>query len=153
VTSDVRRTLHSLAFVEGWAHYGEEVCVEEGYRAQDPRFAAGVALEALQRVTRLATSIGTHAGTMTVAEGAARFEADAFCFGPAARAEAARATFDPTYGRYTWGKLEIQRLRDQARARWGAGFTPARFHDALLALGSPPLGLMAAVLDEAQGLA
>jgi hypothetical protein len=153
VTSDVRRTLHSLAFVEGWAHYGEEVCVEEGFRAQDPRFAAGVALEALQRVTRLATSIGTHAGTMTVAEGAARFEADAFCFGPAARAEAARATFDPTYGRYTWGKLEIQRLRDQARARWGAGFTPARFHDALLALGSPPLGLMAAVLDEAQGLA
>jgi hypothetical protein len=74
VTSDVRRTLHSLAFVEGWAHYGEEVCVEEGLRADDPRFAAGVALEALQRVTRLATSIGTHAGTMTVADGAARFE-------------------------------------------------------------------------------
>ena len=147
VGSDVRRTLHSLAFVEGWAHYGEEVCVEEGFRAQDPRFAAGVALEALQRVTRLAVSIGTHAGTMTVAEGAARFEADAFCFGPAARAEAARATFDPTYGRYTWGKLEILRLRDQARARWGAGFTPARFHDALLRLGSPPLGLMAAALD------
>jgi hypothetical protein len=65
-------------------------------------------------------SIGTHAGTMTVADGAARFEADAFCYGPAARAEAARATFDPTYGRYTWGKLEILRLRDQARARWGA---------------------------------
>jgi hypothetical protein len=148
VTSDVRRTLHSLAFVEGWAHYGEEVCVEEGFRAQDSRFAAGVALEALQRVTRLATSIGTHAGTMTVAEGAARFEADAFCFGPAARAEAARATFDPTYGRYTWGKLEILRLRDQARARWGAGFTLARFHDALLRLGSPPLGLMAAALDQ-----
>jgi Bacterial protein of unknown function (DUF885) len=153
LTSDVRRTLHSLAFVEGWAHYAEEVCVEEGFRAGDPRFAAGVALEALQRVTRLATSIGTHAGTMTVAEGAARFEADAFCFGPAAKAEAARATFDPTYGRYTWGKLEILRLRDQARARWGAGFTPARFHDALLGLGSPPLGLMAAVFDEAQGLA
>ena len=38
-----------------------------------------------QRVTRLAVSIGTHAGTMTVADGAARFEADAFCYGPAAR--------------------------------------------------------------------
>ena len=147
VTSDVRRTLHSLAFVEGWAHYGEEVCVEEGFRADDPRFAAGVALEALQRVTRLAVSIGTHAGTMTVEEGAARFEADAFSYGPAARAEAARATFDPTYGRYTWGKLEIQRLRDRARAAWGAGFSLQRFHDALLSLGSPPLGLMAAVLE------
>jgi uncharacterized protein DUF885 len=147
VTSDVRRTLHSLAFVEGWAHYGEEVCVEEGFRADDPRFAAGVALEALQRVTRLAVSIGTHAGTMTVEEGAARFEADAFSYGPAARAEAARATFDPTYGRYTWGKLEILRLRDRARAAWGAGFSLQRFHDALLSLGSPPLGLMAAVLE------
>ena len=94
-----------------------------GLPRDDPRFAAGVALEALQRVTRLAVSIGTHAGTMTVADGAARFEADAFCYGPAARTEAARATFDPTYGRYTWGKLEILRLRDQARSRWGAGYS------------------------------
>jgi len=147
--SDVRRTLHSLSFVEGWAHYGEEVCVEEGFRAGDPRFAAGVALEALQRVTRLAVSIGTHAGTMTVQDGAARFEADAFCYGPAARAEAARATFDPTYGRYTWGKLEILRLREAARAHWGSGFSLSRFHDALLGLGSPPLGLMPAALDRA----
>jgi hypothetical protein len=149
VGTDVRRTLQSLAFVEGWAHYGEEVCVEEGFRADDPRFAAGVALEALQRVTRLAVSIGTHAGTMTVADGAARFEADAFCYGPAARAEASRATFDPTYGRYTWGKLEILRLRDQARARWGAGYSLQRFHDRLLRLGAPPLGLMGTALDQA----
>ena len=149
--TDVRRTLHSLAFVEGWAHYGEEVCVEEGFRADDPRFAAGVALEALQRVTRLAVSIGTHAGTMTVADGAARFEADAFCYGPAARAESSRATFDPTYGRYTWGKLEILRLRDQARARWGAGFSLQCFHDRLLRLGAPPLGLMADALETPNG--
>jgi Bacterial protein of unknown function (DUF885) len=151
VTSDVRRTLHSMAFIEGWAHYGEELCVEEGFRADDPRFAAGVALEALQRVTRLAVSIGTHAGTMTVEDGAARFEADAFSYGPAARSEAARATFDPTYGRYTWGKLEILRLRDEARSRWGAGYSHARFHQALLDLGSPPLGLMAAALDPQDG--
>jgi hypothetical protein len=150
--SDVRRTLHSLAFVEGWAHYGEEVCVEEGFRADDPRFTAGVALEALQRVTRLAVSIGTHAGTMTVEDGAARFETDAFCYGPAARAEAARATFDPTYGRYTWGKLEIMALREAARARWGSGFSLSRFHDALLGLGSPPLGLLPAALDRATQL-
>jgi len=147
--SDVRRTLHSPSFVEGWAHYGEEVCLDEGFRADDPRFAAGIALEALQRVTRLAVSIGTHAGTMTVQDGATRFEADAFCYGPAARAEAARATFDPTYGRYTWGKLEILRLRETARARWGAGFSLSRFHDALLGLGSPPLGLLPAALDRA----
>jgi hypothetical protein len=86
---------------------------------------------------------------MTVADGAARFEADAFCYGPAARSEAARATFDPTYGRYTWGKLEILRLREEARRRWGAGYSHARFHAALLALGSPPLGLMDRALEAA----
>jgi hypothetical protein len=84
---------------------------------------------------------------MTVEDGAARFETDAFCYGPAARSEAARATFDPTYGRYTWGKVEILALRDQARTAWGAGFSLQRFHDALLSLGAPPLGLMAATLE------
>src|SRR6266508_699934 len=144
---DVRRTLHSAAFIEGWAHYAEEVCLEEGFRADDPRFAAGVALEALQRVTRLAVSIGVHGGSMTMDEAVRRFEADSFAKGPAAAAEATRATYDPTYGRYTWGKLELLRLRDQARTAWGAGFSLERFHGALLALGAPPLGLMAHVLD------
>jgi hypothetical protein len=89
-----------------------------------------------------------HAGSMRVEDAAVRFEADAFLYGSAARAEAARATFDPTYGRYTWGKLEILRLRDQARSRWGAGYSHARFHDALLRLGSPSLGLMADLFGE-----
>jgi hypothetical protein len=138
----VRRTLHSSAFVEGWAHYAEELCVEEGFAAEDPRFAVGVWLEALVRITRLACSIGVHSAGMTVAEGAARFEADTHLSGPAALSEGRRATFDPTYGRYTWGKLEIMKLRDEARQQWGAGFTLSRFHAALLNLGSPPLGLM-----------
>ncbi len=56
----VRRTLQSSAFIEGWAHYAEELCVEEGFRADDPRFAIGVWLEALVRVTSLACAIGVH---------------------------------------------------------------------------------------------
>ena len=140
--TDVRRTLHSSAFIEGWAHYAEELCVEEGFAADDPRFAIGVWLEALVRITRLACAIGVHSAGMTVAEGAARFEADTHLAGPAALSEARRATFDPTYGRYTWGKLEIMKLRDEAREQWGTGFTLNRFHASLLSLGSPPLGLM-----------
>jgi uncharacterized protein (DUF885 family) len=31
LTSEVRRTVLSSAFVEGWAHYAEELCVEEGF--------------------------------------------------------------------------------------------------------------------------
>ncbi|WP_188190999.1 DUF885 family protein [Nonomuraea sp. SYSU D8015] len=144
--SDVRRLLQSMAFIEGWAHYAEELCVEEGFEPDDPRFEIGVWVEALIRVTRLACAIGVHTGQMTVEEGARRFESDTHLAGPAALAEARRATFDPTYGRYTWGKLLILDLREQARKEWGAGFTLQRFHKALLDLGSPPLGLINAIL-------
>ncbi|HZB51314.1 MAG TPA: DUF885 family protein, partial [Mycobacteriales bacterium] len=145
--TEVRRLIGSEAFVEGWAHHVEEVAVEEGFHADDPRFAAGVAIEALVRVTRLACAVGLHAGDMTVAEAADRFERDAFLAGPAALSEGRRGTFDPTYGRYTWGKLVIRDLREQARAEWGAAYDLPRFHAALLELGAPPLGLLHHALD------
>lgn len=143
----VRRTLFSEAFAEGWAHYAEELCVEEGFCAADPRFEIGVWLEALVRVTRLACAIGVHTGGMTVADAARRFAADTHLAGAAARAEAERAVFDPTYGRYTLGKLEIMELRERARREWGSGYSHQRFHRALLDLGSPPLGLIGAALQ------
>jgi Bacterial protein of unknown function (DUF885) len=145
--SAIRRILQSPAFVEGWAHYAEEVCVEEGFCSGDPRFAVGVWLEALVRVTRLACAIGVHTAGMTVAEAARRFEADTQLAGRAALAEAQRASFDPSYGRYTWGKLIIMALRDRARSQWGAGFSLRRFHGALLELGAPPLGLLGTALQ------
>jgi len=151
VTSEVRRTLHSSAFVEGWAHYGEELCVEEGFGGSDPRIPVGVWLEALVRVTRLACAIGVHTAGMTIDDAARRFEADTHLSGPAALSEARRATFDPTYGRYTWGKLEILKLRERARKDWGAGFTLQRFHKAMLDLGSPPLGLLGTAIQGGSG--
>jgi hypothetical protein len=145
--TDVRRALQSPSFCEGWAHYVEELFVEEGFRADDPRYAAGMAIEALIRVTRLAVSIGLHTGAMTVEEAVGRFAEDAFLQGSAARSEAMRATFDPGYGRYTWGKLAILDLRDRARREWGAGYTHLRFHRALLELGAPPLGLLGTAVE------
>lgn len=146
-SGDVRRTLFSSSFAEGWAHYVEELLIELGYRSDDPRYAAGVAIEALVRVVRLSVSIGVHTRAFGLEEAVRRFTEHAFLQGSAARSEAVRATFDPGYGRYTWGKLEIQSLRDRARREWGSGFTLRRFHDALLALGSPPLGLMGTALE------
>jgi hypothetical protein len=147
LTSDVRRNLRSNAFVEGWAHYGEELCVEEGFGAGDLRIPIGIWLEALVRVTRLACAIGVHTAGMSVQDAARRFEADTHLSGPAALSEASRATFDPTYGRYTWGKLELLKLRERARKDWGDGFTLQRFHKALLDLGSPALGLLGTAVD------
>jgi len=84
---------------------------------------------------------------MSVRDAARRFEADTHLSGPAALSEARRATFDPTYGRYTWGKLELLKLRERARKDWGAGFSLQRFHRALLGLGSPALGLLGTAVD------
>jgi Bacterial protein of unknown function (DUF885) len=145
-TGPVRRTLLSWPTVVGWAHYAEELCVDEGFCSGDPRFAIGVWLSALVRVTRLACAIGLHTGAMTLAGAVRRFEADTHLTGAAARAEAERSAFDPMAGRFTWGKLEILALRERARRQWGPGFTLRRFHGALLALGSPPLGLLGAAL-------
>ena len=61
VRGDVRRSLFSEAFVEGWAQYAEELMVEQGFRADDPRFAIGVCLDGLVAVaTGLASAIGIH---------------------------------------------------------------------------------------------
>lgn len=142
VTSDVRRSLSSPAFVEGWAHYVEELYAEERFRAGDPLYVIGMCVEALLRATRLACSIGLHTGGMSVEDATARFEAVAFLRGTAAVGEARRGTYDPTYGRYTLGKLEMHRVRGLAREAWQGGYTHRRFHDAVLALGMPPIGLL-----------
>ena len=96
LTSPVRSFVVSSAFVEGWAHYAEEMAIEEGFGADEPKIAIGVWLEALVRVTRLACAIGVHTAGMTVEQAAQRFEADTHLSGPAALSEARRATFDPT---------------------------------------------------------
>ena len=142
----VRREVQSSTFAEGWAHYAEEMVLEVGFRADDPRYAVGMAVEALLRVTRLECAIGLHTGAMSLADATALFESQAFLEGPAARAEAERGLWDPSYGRYTWGKLEILALRQEARAAWGESFSLPRFHAALMELGCPPLGVMRSIL-------
>jgi hypothetical protein len=146
LSSPVRRQLIGGTFTEGWAHYAEEMVVEQGFRADDPRYVIGMCLEALIRVTRLVSSIGLHTGALTVDDATERFRHDAFLGGSAARSEARRGTFDIGYGRYTQGKFAILDLREQARAQWGADFSLPRLHTALLELGAPPIGLINAAL-------
>jgi hypothetical protein len=142
----VRRSLIGAGFAEGWAHYGEELMLEEGFRSEDARYQIGVALEALVRLTRLSCAIGLHTGALTVEEATEMFMGDALLSEAGARSEAGRGTFDPTYGIYTWGKWLIMDARDSARDAWGASFSLRRFHDSLLELGSPPLGLVNAAV-------
>lgn len=146
VPSPTRRTLWSELFFEGWAHYCEQMCFEEGFQDGNPLLQAGVALEALVRLTRIENAIGLHTRAFTVADGSRLFSQDAFLDGPAAMAEAQRGLFEPTYTRYGVGKFFFLDLRDAAKRAWGPAFTLERFHRELLSLGSPPLAPVAEAL-------
>ena len=59
-----------------------------------------------------------------------------------AEMESKRGTEDPTYLYYTYGKLEILKLRDDYKKKLGAGYSLRRFHDAFLSEGAIPLPLL-----------
>jgi uncharacterized protein (DUF885 family) len=139
--SDVLKTFSSYAYIEGWAHYCEQMMLDEGYGDGEPRSRLAQLAEALLRDCRYVASIRMHTQGMTVDEAARLFVEQAYMAELPARKEALRGTFDPGYLYYTLGKLAILRLREDCRRAWGQEYTLRRFHDRLLALGAPPLPL------------
>lgn len=141
------------AFAEGWAHYCEEMMVEEGLGKGDPEKHIGQLIEALLRDVRLLSSIGLHTHGMTVAQSEKMFREQAFQDPGNARQQAARGTFDPAYLNYTLGKLMIRKLRSDWTAKQpgssGSTGAPADeqalwhdFHDKFLSYGGPPIPLV-----------
>ncbi len=139
------------AFAEGWAHYCEEMMVEEGLGKGDPAKHIGQLEEALLRDVRLLSSIGLHTEGMTVAQSEKMFKEQAYQDPGNARQQAARGTYDPAYLNYTLGKLMIRKLRTDwiAKTRAGAPASPADdhamwhdFHDQFLSHGGPPIPLL-----------
>jgi len=137
------KCVYATTFVEGWAHYTEEMMVaEQGFEADDPRIEIAQLLEALVRNVRFVNSILMHTQGETVEEATQRFINDAYMEEASAYAEAIRGTFDPGYFAYTVGKLQIYKLRRDYEAEQGEDFNLQEFHDKLLSLGSPPLALI-----------
>ncbi len=137
----VRQVLTSYSFVEGWAHYCEEMMLEAGYGKDDPRIHIAQLAEALLRNVRFIAAIEMHTRGMRVEDAARLFIEHAHMEPLPAEKEAVRGTFDPGFLNYTLGKLMIRKLRDDLRARDGAHFALRSFHDGLLALGAPPVPL------------
>ncbi len=138
--SMIARVMAWYSFVEGWAHYSEEMMVEAGVDPS-PQFKLAYLGEALVRQVRYLAAIRMHAGDMTVDDATQMFQTRAFMRHAPARKEALRGTFDPGYLNYTLGKFMVRRLRDDYRAERGAAFSLREFHDRLLALGAPPVPL------------
>jgi hypothetical protein len=124
---------------DGWAHYAEQLVVEQGYKGGDPRYALAQLSDALTRVCRLLSGIRLHTGEWSLERAQQCFERDAYVAAPAARREAERGTYDPTYGGYFLGKRGMLTLRRDLQAKEGAAFTLKAFHERVMKNGIAPI--------------
>ena len=139
--SMISRSFGAYSFWEGWAHYVEQMMVEEGYLAE-PQDELGQLMEALLRNCRFICAIRMHTQGMTVEEATHFFMRNAFLEELPARKEAMRGTFDPMYLNYTLGKLMILKLREDYRRIKGSAYSLKDFHDEILSFGAPPIPLV-----------
>ena len=119
LTSTLRKSIlfSSAAMVEGWAHYVEQMMVEAGFRRQDPVVKLGQLAESLIRLCRLIVGVRLHCEDLSVEQGVRFFRDEAYLEESAARREAERGTFDPSYVLYSLGKLMVLKLRDDYTAQ------------------------------------
>ncbi len=129
------------SFLEGWAHYCEQMMIEAGFGRQDPTIRLGQLAEALIRLVRFIVCIKLHAEDMSVEQGVRYFRDEAFMEEGSARREAERGAFDPTYLVYTVGKLMLLKLRQDYKQQQGKAFSLRSFHDTLLGQGTAPFWL------------
>jgi uncharacterized protein (DUF885 family) len=148
VDSKLRKSIlfSSTAVVEGWAHYCEQMMIDEGFRRNDPAVRLGQLAESLIRLCRFVVGIRLHCEDMSVEQGVRFFREEAFLEEGAARREAERGTFDPSYVLYSIGKLAVLKLREDYKASVGAGFSLRQFHDRFLANGTVPMSLQRALM-------
>jgi hypothetical protein len=143
VESKVRKSclFAPASFVEGWAHYCEQMMIEAGFGRQTPGVKLGQLAEALIRLVRFIVGIRLHAEDLSVEQGVRLFREEAYMEEASARREAERGTFDPTYLVYTAGKLMLLKLRQDYKQQQGKAFSLKTFHDTLLGNGTAPFWL------------
>jgi uncharacterized protein (DUF885 family) len=129
------------SFVEGWAHYCEQMMLEAGFGRQEDGIKLGQLAEALVRLARFIVCIKLHTEDLSVEQGVRFFREEAFMEEASARREAERGTFDPTYLVYSVGKLMLLKLRQDYKAKQGKSFSLKSFHDTLLGHGTAPFWL------------
>jgi uncharacterized protein (DUF885 family) len=147
----VRRLLGANTNSEGWAHYCEQMMLDEGYGqpgsgARDAREATLLRLGQLQwaltRDARYIVGIRMHTGQMSIDQGIDFFVNEGYQSRETGEVETRRGASDPTYLYYTLGKLEILKLRADLQRRDGDRFSLMAFHDAFMQQGFPPIRIV-----------
>jgi uncharacterized protein (DUF885 family) len=156
--SKIEKIFSSYAFEEGWAHYCEQMMLEQGFggpkkppgseeeKKRTAKYQMAQADEALLRLCRLCCSIKMHTEKMSVDEATSFFKDNCYYEEKPARSEAMRGTYDYGYMNYTLGKLQILKLRDDFKAQEGDKFSLEKFHNQLLDHGAPPVRLLREIM-------
>ncbi len=144
--------------VEGWAHYTEQMMIDEGYgrtpgipEAQDSAYLKlrlGQLQDALLRNARYMVALRMHTGNMSTKEAVEYFVREGYQTKSNAEREVKRGTGDPTYLMYTLGKLQIQKLRADWMARQKGASRPSEFHDVFMRQGVAPVKVIRRALLE-----
>lgn len=149
--SKIRKLFGAASNAEGWAHYCEQMMLEEGYGqpgagAKDAREAKllhlGQLQDALLRNARFIVGIKMHTGKMSFDEAVDFFVKEGYQSREVGLVETKRGTSDPTYLYYTLGKLQILKLREDLQKKEGASFSLQKFHDDFMRQGFPPVKIV-----------
>jgi uncharacterized protein (DUF885 family) len=158
--SKVRKLIGANTNVEGWAHYCEQMMLDQGYAAapanatpeqvrQAKLIRLGQLQDALLRDARFVVSIKLHTGTgepnstpWTIDQAVDFFVKQGYQSHSVGLMETKRGTSDATYLYYTLGKLEIMKLREDLKAKEGAAFNLQNFHDTLMLQGLAPIKIV-----------
>jgi uncharacterized protein (DUF885 family) len=157
--STVRKLLGANSNIEGWAHYTEQMMLDEGYAAAPANATPAQAREArlirlgqlqdaLLRDARfincikLHTGLGEASGNWTIDQAVDLFVKEGYQSRSVGLVETKRGTSDATYLYYTLGKLEIMKLREDLKKKEGSAFNLQGFHDTLMRQGFAPIKII-----------
>jgi uncharacterized protein (DUF885 family) len=147
--STIRKLLGANTNIEGWAHYCEQMMLDEGYAtttAKTEREAKLIRLgqlqDALLRDARFIVCIRMHTGVggaLSIDQAEQFFVSEGYQSRAIATMETKRGTSDALYLYYTLGKLEILKLRSDVQAKQGTAFNLQQFHDEFMHQGFAPI--------------
>jgi uncharacterized protein (DUF885 family) len=156
--STIRKILGANTNIEGWAHYTEQMMLDEGYAAAPPNatpaqireaklIRLGQLQDALLRDARFVNAIKLHTGQgipgqWTIDQAVDFFVTEGYQSRAAGLVETKRGTADATYLYYTLGKLEIMKLRADLMKKQGAAFNLEDFHNNFMRQGLAPIKII-----------
>jgi len=135
----IRKVLGVNTSTEGWAHYTEQMMLDEHVAKDDPKMRLGQLQDALLRDARYIVGIKMHTQGMTTDEAINFFVNEGYQTRSIGSRETKRGTADPTYLVYTLGKLQIMKLREDYKAKMGDKFSLQEFHDNFMKHGFLPI--------------